>query len=76
MIFTDNTELILSSEFKTINYLNKKGERNTFPLHMALEASNPELSKRLKYTREILSHMLNSNANQPVHHSNQQEGDN
>lgn len=43
---------------------------------MALEASNPELSKRLKYTREILSHMLNSNANQPVHHSNQQEGDN
>ncbi len=57
--------------------MNKRGERNIFPLHMALETSNPELSKRLKYTREILTHMLNTNSNQQTaHRSNQQEEEN
>jgi len=58
--FTDKTEIILSSEKKLVTYVNKKGERSQHPLATALESNNPEMAKRLKYTKEILSQMLGS----------------
>jgi len=61
--FTDKTEIILSSENKIVTYVNKKGERSHYPLATALESSNNEMAKRLKYTKEILTHMLNNNNN-------------
>jgi len=61
--FTDKTEIILSSENKIVTYVNKKGERSHYPLATALESSNAEMAKRLKYTKEILTHMLNNNIN-------------
>jgi len=67
--FTDKTEIILSSENKMVTYVNKKGERSNYPLATALESNNTEMAKRLKYTKEILTHMLNNNAN---HHQQQQ----
>lgn len=42
-----------------VTYVNKKGERSNYPLATALESTNLEMSKRLKYTKEILTHMLN-----------------
>jgi len=63
--FTDKTEIILSSENKIVTYVNKKQERSHYPLATALESSNNEMAKRLKYTKEILTHMLNSNNNHP-----------
>jgi len=59
--FTDKTEIILSSENKIVTYVNKKQERSHYPLATALESSNNEMAKRLKYTKEILTHMLNNN---------------
>jgi polo-like kinase 1 len=59
--FTDKTEIILSSEKKLVTYVNKKGERSQHPLATALESNNPEMAKRLKYTKEILTHMLGNN---------------
>lgn len=56
--FQDHTEIILSSETRMVTYVNKKGERNTYPLSNALESTNQEMTKRLKYTKEILSNML------------------
>jgi len=44
-----------------VTYVNKKGERSNYPLATALESTNVEMSKRLKYTKEILTHMLNAN---------------
>jgi polo-like kinase 1 len=41
--------------------VNKKGERQTLPLNHALESNNAEMTKRLKYTKDILTHMLNNN---------------
>jgi len=61
--FTDKTEIILSSENKTVTYVNKKGEKTNYPLQTALESSNQEMTKRLKYTKEILTHMLSANNN-------------
>ena len=60
MNFTDKTEVILSSELKMLTYVNKKGERSNYPLATALESTNVEMTKRLKYTKEILAHMLNN----------------
>lgn len=44
-----------------VTYVNKKGERLTYPLSTAMESSNMEMAKRLKYTKDILTHMLNNN---------------
>ena len=59
--FQDKTEIILSSESRVGTYCNKKGERMTYPLSTALEMSNYEMTKRLKYTKDILTHMLTMN---------------
>jgi len=58
--FQDHTEIILSSENRMVTYVNKRGERSTYPLSNALESNNVEMSKRLKYTKDILTHMLSS----------------
>lgn len=59
--FEDHTEIILSSESREVTYVNKKGVRATYPLASALESTNVEMAKRLKYTKDILTHMLASN---------------
>lgn len=52
---------MLSSETKIVTYVNKKGERSNYALSSAMESANLEMVKRLKYTKDILTHMLNSN---------------
>lgn len=59
--FQDHTEILLNSESRLVTYVNKKGERSTLPLNQALESNNAEMTKRLKYTKDILTHMLNNN---------------
>lgn len=53
----------MNSESRLVTYVNKKGERQTLPLNHALESNNAEMTKRLKYTKDILTHMLNNNNN-------------
>ena len=59
--FQDHTEIILSSESRIVTYVNKKGERSYYQLNNALDNSNYEMTKILKYTKDILTHMLNMN---------------
>ena len=56
--FLDQTEIILSSETKIVTYMDKKGQISTYPLNTALDSTNYEMTKRLKYTKQILMHML------------------
>jgi len=58
--FTDHTEIHLNSESRLVTYVNKKGERSVMPLNQALDSNNMEMTKRLKYTKDILTHMLNN----------------
>ena len=58
--FLDQTEIILSSETKVVTYMDKKGQLSTYPLNTALDSNNYEMTKRLKYTKQILMHMLTS----------------
>jgi polo-like kinase 1 len=69
--FQDHTEIILSSESRIVTYVNKKGERSRYPLSTALENSNLEMTKRLKYTKDILTHMLNLNLQRSNQRKNQ-----
>lgn len=54
MNFTDKTEIILSSENKMVTYVNKKGERSSYPLATALDSQNLEMAKRLKVFDSLL----------------------
>jgi hypothetical protein len=63
--FQDHTEILLNSENRYVTYVNKKGERSTMPLNQALDSNNAEMTKRLKYTKDILTHMLNNNQANP-----------
>ena len=57
--FKDHTEIILYND--TINYKNKKGENKIFKIEDALNSSNFEMNKRIKYTQNILTKMINTN---------------
>jgi polo-like kinase 1 len=65
--FLDLTQIILFSEHKTIAYTNKKNERTVLPLSVALQSNNCEMTKRLKYTKEILTHMVGQGSSQKEH---------
>ena len=56
--FYDNTAIILSKESQKLTYVNKKREILCYPLSMALDTDNKEMTKRLKYTKKILMKML------------------
>ena len=56
--FTDRSELMLCSTNKIVVYINKKGDIHSNPLSVAMESNNKEMTKRLKYTKEILTNML------------------
>lgn len=60
VVFFDHTEIILHSEARAVTYVNKKGERLYYSLESSIDSSNPEMTKRLNYTRQVLTHMLQS----------------
>ena len=63
--FEDHTEIILCSESREVIYINKKGEIHAYPLSTAMEEPNTEMTKRLKYTKDILTHMLTAGQAKP-----------
>jgi polo-like kinase 1 len=56
--FHDNTELIINPETKTVTYIDKKKQKLLYPINIALECNNKEMTKRLRYTKKILVNML------------------
>ena len=81
--FQDKTEIILSSESRVVTYVNKNGERMTYQLINALKMANNEMTKRLKYAKDILAHMLTMNQlkksqisqNNNINHNNIEENE-
>ena len=61
VIFEDKTEIILSKEMNQVTYVNKKMERLIYNLNSALESNNREMTKRLSYTKDILTIMFQNN---------------
>jgi len=65
--FHDNTELILSNETKIVTYINKKKQKLLFPLNIALDSNNREMTKRLRYTKKILMLMITTRDLNNIH---------
>ena len=59
--FKDKTEIYLHVINENVTYTNKKGEKIVYPIKNALNSSNFEMNKRVKYTKQVLAHMINLN---------------
>ena len=59
--FQDKSEIMLCSDTKYVVYINKHREIHSSPLINALDNGNKEMTKRLRYTKEIITTMLPSN---------------
>ena len=55
--FKDDTSLLINSETKTLNYIDKMKNINLYELEHAASNGNKELTKRLSYTEEVLKHI-------------------
>jgi polo-like kinase 1 len=58
IVFYDQTEVLLTPDERYLTYVDKKRNRCTYFLSNELVASNPELAKRLRYSKEILNTLL------------------
>ena len=58
IIFYDQTEVLLMPDERYVTYVDKKGNRCTYYLNDELVASNAELAKRLKYSKDILQQLI------------------
>ena len=56
--FKDRTEIYIHIHNENITYTNKKGEKFIYPLNIAFNSSNYELTKRIKYIRQVLLYMI------------------
>ena len=59
--FKDRTQIIMHTLKKKIIYINKHSEKKVYPFNKALDSSNHEMNKRVKYTKEVLAHMMSVN---------------
>jgi hypothetical protein len=55
----DHTEVILSVGQNLATFTDKAGQRTSYALNAVLDhCPSPELYRRIKYSKEILHHML------------------
>ena len=52
--FQDNTEIIICSDSRLVTFVCKQGTRETFTLQEAVNSQDTEMTKRLKYAREVV----------------------
>jgi len=58
IVFYDHTEVLLTSDERFITYVDKSKNRNTYFMTDELVGCNAEITKRLKYTKEILLQLV------------------
>ena len=56
--FFDETEIILASQAKLVTYVDKEGKRSTHSLYDITRSKRTDISKRLKYTKDILQQLI------------------
>eukprot|EP00978_Attheya_sp_CCMP212_P007793 scaffold18143_cov49-Attheya_sp.AAC.2 len=58
VVFYDHTEVILTPDLRHVTYVDKMKGRNAYNLDDALAGDNAELTKRLKYARDIVHQLI------------------
>ena len=61
--FKDKTEIYMHIINEVVTYTNKNGIKVIYQLKNALNSPNFEMNKRVKYTKQVLSYMINANKN-------------
>ena len=72
--FKDNTQLIIHPLNQTVTYINKAEEKIKYPINKSLNTPNSEMNKRVKYTKEVLAHMVSLNKKKLQNGKNTPEG--
>ena len=60
VMFLDNTEVVLSREATVVTFADKQGRRRTMGRAEVVEAPRSDVTKRLKYTKDILRQLISS----------------
>jgi serine/threonine protein kinase len=63
VVFFDRSEVLLSPEARVVTYVNKSGEREEHSLEDVLDSGRSDISKRLKYTKDIIWRLINVSNN-------------
>lgn len=58
VVFFDRSEVLMSSEVKTITYVSKLGERSYHSLNSVMQSGRKDIAKRLKYTKDIMHRLI------------------
>ena len=61
VVFFDRSEVLLSPEARVVTYVNKSGSREEHSLEEVLHNGRSDISKRLKYTKDIIWRLINVN---------------
>ena len=56
--FQDNSQIILCSDSRLVTYVSRMGIRMTMSLQEALDSTDSEMVKRLKYTKDVVQSMI------------------
>lgn len=64
--FEDKTEIIVDKENMKVRYYNKKKEFVSYDLATAADSNNPEMIKRLEYTKRMLIKHSEKSAKVPL----------
>jgi hypothetical protein len=59
VVFFDRSEVLLSPEARIVTYVNKTGVREEHSLEQVLHSGRSDISKRLKYTKDIIWRLIN-----------------
>ena len=58
IVFYDQTEILLTPDERFVTYVDKYRNRATYFLTDELVGTNPEVAKRIKYSKEILIQLI------------------
>jgi polo-like kinase 1 len=56
--FLDHSQLTLNCDLRIVTFSNKKGNKIRLKLVEAIKSKNIEITRRLKYTRDAIKHMI------------------
>lgn len=62
--FFDDTQILLSAQAKRLTYFDKSRTAHTLPIEDAKQ--DPEISKRLRYTKDVLHRLIASSTSPPA----------
>lgn len=59
VVFFDQSEILLASEARIVCFVNKEGQRSEYTLDDVFRNGRSDIAKRLKYTKDIMSRLIN-----------------